>query len=121
MAQEFHSEDIKLLLEVARKHFLWHSEYLFQENNLELMAYISKALRKPMVPINKEQHRVLQNWDDIMAFMMCGMHLNSEVHAAGDLSDSVQQGMGSYLQTPLNKGKGSGRALKTSTKTTFTT
>ena len=33
----------------------------------------------------------------------------------------MQQGIGSYLQTPQNKNKGSGRAPKTSTKTTFTT
>ena len=56
MAQEFHSEDIKLLLEAVTKHFLWHSEYPFQENDLELRAYISKALKKPTVSINKEPH-----------------------------------------------------------------
>ena len=27
MAEEFHPEDIKLLLEAVTKHFLWHSEY----------------------------------------------------------------------------------------------
>ena len=32
MAQEFHSEDIKLLLEAVTKHFLWHPEYPFLEN-----------------------------------------------------------------------------------------
>ena len=97
MAQEFHSEDIKLLLEAVTKHCLWHSEYPFQENDLELRAYISKALRKPMVPINKKLYWVLQKWNDIMAFVMYGMHLDREVHAAGDLSDPVQQGIGSYL------------------------
>ena len=91
MAQEFHSEDIKLVLEAVTKHFLWHSKYTSQENDLELKAYISKALRKPTAPINKKPHWVLQNWDDIMAFMMCEMHLYREVHTAGDLSDLVQQ------------------------------
>ena len=89
MAQEFHSEDIQLLLEAVTKHFLWHSEYPFQENDLELRAYISKALRKPTVPINKKPHWVLQNWDDIMAFMIGGTHLDREVHTVGDLSDLV--------------------------------
>ena len=56
MAQEFHSEDIKLLLEAVTKHVLWHSEYAFQEKDLELRAYISKALRKPAVFINMEPH-----------------------------------------------------------------
>ena len=56
MAQEFHSEHIKLLLEAVTNDFLWHSEYPFQEKDLELSAYISKALRKPMVPINTELH-----------------------------------------------------------------
>ena len=71
MAQEFHSEDIKLLLEAVTKYFLSHSEYPLQQQDLELRAYISKALRKPTVPINKELHWVLHNWDDKMACMMC--------------------------------------------------
>ena len=120
MAQEFHSEDIKLLLEAVTKHFLWSQEYLLQENDLELRAYISKVLEKSTVPINKEPHWVLQNWDHIIAFMMCQTHLDREVHTAGDLSDLVQQGIGSCPQTPRNKSKGSGRASKTLTKTTFT-
>ena len=96
MAQEFHSADIRLLLEALTKHFLWHAEYPFHEKDLELGAYISKALRKPTVAINKEPHWVLQNWNNIIACMMCGTHLDREVHAAGDLSDPVQQGIGSY-------------------------
>ena len=56
-----------------------------------------------------------------MAFIMCRRHLDKEVHTAGDLSDVVQQGIGYYPQTIRNKGKGSSRARKTSTKTTFTT
>ena len=55
-----------------------------------------------------------------MVFMMCRTQLDREVHTAVDLSDLVQQRIGSYLQTSLNKGKGSARAPKTSTKTTFT-
>ena len=121
MAQEFHSEDIKLLLEAVTKYFLWHSEYRFQQNNLELRAHISKKLRKPTVPINKELHWVLQNWYNIMEFTMCGTHLDKEVHTAWDRLDPVQQRIGSYPQTSRNKGKCSGRALKTLTKTIFTT
>ena len=56
-----------------------------------------------------------------MLFIMCRMHLYSKAHTAGDLLDPVQHGMGSYPLSPRNKGKGSSRALKTSTKTTFTT
>ena len=95
-------------------------EYLAQEKNSELKAYISKALKKPSVPINIEPHWVLQNWDDLLAFMRCGTHLDREVHTAGDVSDPVQQGIGSYLQTPRNQGKGSGKVPKTSTKRIFT-
>ena len=89
MAQKFHSKHIKLQLETVTKHFLRESEYAFQENNLELKAYISNALRKLMVSSNTEPHCVLQNWDDIMVLMMCRMHLDREVHSAGDLSDPV--------------------------------
>ena len=56
-----------------------------------------------------------------MEFMMCGIDLDRQAHTAGDLSDPVQQGIGSYQQTPRNQVKGSSRAPKTSTKTTFTT
>ena len=52
---------------------------------------------------------------------MCEMYLDSKVHTVRDLSDPVQQAIGSYLQTPQNKYKGSGRIPKTSTKTIFTT
>ena len=93
-----YSKDIKLLLEALTKYFLYYSEYLFQEHDLELRAYISIAGKKPMVTINKEPQLVLQNWGDILAFMMHGTHLDREVHAAGDLSDLVQQGIGSYWQ-----------------------
>ena len=121
MAQEFHSEDIKLLLGGVTKYFSWHLEYPFQENDLDVRAYLSKALKKPTVSIKKELQSVLQNYDHIMLFMMCGMHLDRDVHTVGDLSDLVQQGIGSYPQTPQNKGKGSSRLPKTSTKATFVT
>ena len=96
MAQEFHSVDIKLLLETVTKHLLWHSEYPSQDNDFELRAYISKGFKKPTVPINKELHWELKNWDDIMAFMIYRMHLDRGVHTVEDLSDLVQQGIGSY-------------------------
>ena len=120
MAQDFYYVDIKWLLEAVTKHFLWHSEYPFQENDLELRAYISKGLKKLTFPIYKKPHWVLQNWDNMMAFMMCGMHLDREIHTAGELWDVVHQRIGSYPQTPQNKAKGSGRASKFSTKITFT-
>ena len=86
-----------MLLEAVSKHFLWHSEYPFQENDIALRAYISKALKKLLVPIYKEQYWVLQKCDDIMAFMMCRKQLHREVHTAGDLLDPVQQEISSYL------------------------
>ena len=121
MAQEFYFENIKLLLEVVIKHFLYDSKYAFQENDLELRAYISKALKTLIVPINKEPYWVLQNWEDIMAFMMYRRHLVSQVHTAGDILDSVQQGIGSYTQTSQHKSNRSRSEAKTSSKTTFTT
>ena len=82
---------------------------------------MSKVQKKSSVPINKELHWVLQNWDDIMACMMSGTHLDREVYTAGHLSGPVQKGISGYLHIPRNIGNGSGRAPKTSTKTTFTT
>ena len=55
-----------------------------------------------------------------MAFMMYAIHMDRQVHTAEDLLDPVQQGIGSYSQTTQNKGEGSNRASKTSTKITFT-
>ena len=110
-----------MLLEAVTKHVLVHSEYPFRENNLELRAYINKGLKKQLVTIHKELHWVLQNWNDIMAFMMCGTHLDREVYTAGDLWDPVPNRIGRYSQPPQNKVKSSSRAAETSTKTTFTT
>ena len=120
IAQEFNSKDIKLLLEAVTKH-LWHSESSLEDNDLQLKAYIRKALRKPTIHINKAPYCVLHHWDDIMAFMMHGTHLDKEVHTAEDLSNLVQQGFGNYSQTSRNKGNGSDRAPTTSTKITFNT
>ena len=75
--------------------------------------------KKPSVPVNKEPHWVLQNWDDIMACMICRTYLEREVHSAGDLLDLVQKGIGSYLQTLRNKGKGSGEEAKTCNGMTY--
>ena len=52
---------------------------------------------------------------------MCRIHLDRKVHTAENLSDLFKQGIGRYLETPQNKGKGSGRVPKMSTKITFTT
>ena len=79
-----------------------------------MRAYIWKVLKEPTGPVNKEPYWVLQNLDDIMAFMMCGMHLGRKVYTVRDLSDLVQPGIDCHLQTPQNIGKGSSRALKTS-------
>ena len=80
-----------------------------------------KALRKQTVTINKELYWILQNWDNIMALVMCGTYMNREVHTAGDFTHPVEQEIGSYPQTPRSQGKRSGRAPETSTKTTFPT
>ena len=58
---------------------------------MELRSYISKALRKQKVPTNKEAYWGLQNWDDIMAFITGGVHLDREVHSTEDLSDAVEE------------------------------
>ena len=50
---------------------------------------MSKALKKPSVPIYKEPYRVLQNLDHIIVFMMYGTHLDREVYTAVDLSGLV--------------------------------
>ena len=82
---------------------------------------MSKVLKKTTVAIKKEPHLVLYNWDYVMALIICGTHLDREVHAAEDLLDPVQKEFGGYEQPLRNKGKGSGRALGTPTKTTSTT
>ena len=106
-------------MEGLTKHFSWHAEFAFQENDSELRTCISEAVKKPTVSINKEPRCVVQNWDKIMAFITCETNVYRELHTAGDLSDPVQQGNYSYQQTPRNKGKGSSSAPKTSTKKTL--
>ena len=78
MAQEFHSEAIKFGLDAVTTQFNWHSEYVFQGNDLQLSIFRSKILKKSSVPNHKEPHRVVQNWDDFMAFMLCGTYLKRQ-------------------------------------------
>ena len=121
VAWQFHSKDMKSPFEAVSKQFLWHSKYPFQQNDLEFRACISRALKKPPVQINKEPHWGLQNEDDAIGYMMCGMHLHRDVHTAGGLSDPVPKGIVDYRQTSENASESSGRVPKTSIKTTFTT
>ena len=51
---------------------------------------------------------------------MYRMQLDKKEHTVGDLSDLVQQGISSYLQTPRNKSKSNGSEPKTLTKSIFT-
>lgn len=59
IAQELYSVDIKVLLDVVKKHFLLHLEYLYQKNDVELRTYIKKVLKKPFIPNHKELCREL--------------------------------------------------------------
>ena len=74
VAQEFYSKDIKLLLTGVTEHFLWHSEYPFQESDLDLQSYISKVFKKALYAIHKELYWVFQNWHGKMAYMMYLMY-----------------------------------------------
>ena len=88
-----------------------------------MSAYMSQVFKKQLLTICKELHSIVQNWYDLMAFIMYRLGMGREIYCAGDLSKLVSQRINSYVQTPQtrNKDTGSGRAPKLLTKTTFTT
>jgi len=109
LAQEYHDEDIKLLLEAVGKHYLWkETNYPFLETELDLKAVFQKELKKPIVPLGKEPHWVIKEWDEIMAFALCGRHLQLVTHTVEDCDKPVDTMPGSFQRTPKPKSKGKG-------------
>ena len=62
------------------KHFLWKTTIDFQSEELELTSVLSKELKKPYIAPTMEPHWVLKEWDKLMAFMLCGTHLERKAH-----------------------------------------
>jgi len=71
----FHLKDIQLLLEATTKHYVWNSTIPFESKDLELTTVLAECLKRPKIPQLTEPHWVLKEWDDIMSFMLCGLHL----------------------------------------------
>jgi len=109
LAQEYHDEDIKLLLEAVVKHYVWkETNYPFVETELDWKAVFQKELKKPVVPLGKEPHWVIKEWDEIMAFALCGRHLQLRTHTVEDCDKPVDTMPGSFQGTPEPKSKGEG-------------
>jgi len=71
----FHPKDMQLLLEATTKHYLWTTTIPFESKALELTTVLAEGLKRPKIPQLTEPHWVLEGWDDIMCFMLCGQHL----------------------------------------------
>jgi len=109
LAQQYHDKDIKLLLEAVGKHYLWkETNYTFVETELDLKVVFQKELKKPVVPLGKEPHWVIKEWDEIMTFALCGRHLQLGRHTVEDWDKPVDTMPGSFQQTPNPKSKGKG-------------
>jgi len=90
LVQEYHDEDIKLLLEAVGKHYLQKkSNYPFVETELDLNAFFVEELKKPVVPLGQEPHWVIKEWDEIMAFTLYGRYVQLGTHAVKDWEKPV--------------------------------
>jgi len=62
------------------KHFLWKTTIEFQSEEFELTSILSKQRKKPYIAPTMGPHWVLKEWDELMAFMLCGTHLERKAH-----------------------------------------
>ena len=77
--------DIDLLAEAAIKHYLWQSEHNFKAEQLDLTNTLRKELKRPFVNRLKEPPWIAREWDEIMAFMITGRHLDVGPLTAEDI------------------------------------
>ena len=99
-----HPLDIDLLAEAAIKHYLWKSEHNFKAEELDLSNTLSKELKRPFINRLKEPPWIASEWDELMAFMITGRHLDVGPLTAEDIEN--EQRMPGGFKELSSKGKG---------------
>ena len=105
-----------MLAEAAIKHYLWNSVHNFKAEELDLSNTLSKELKRPFVNRPKEPPWRAREWDELIAFMITGHHLDvgpltaediaKEQRTLGGYKDSTRKGKGREPETP-QRGEGS--------------
>ena len=118
--------DIELLADRAIKHYLWKSEHNFKAEELDLSNTLSKELKRPLVNRLKEPPWIAREWDELMAFMITGRHLDmgpltaedieKEQSMPGEFKESSSTGKGREPVTP-QRGEGSKRQQRSQQQT----
>ena len=95
----FHPTDIQLMMEAAGKHYLWKTTYPFKDKDLDLSAVIDREFKRPPRIPGKEPHWIIQQWDELIAFMTIGRHLELTTEGIEDVANLT----GKYPK--ISKGK----------------
>ena len=100
----YHPLDIDLLAEAAIKHYLWKSEHNFKAEELHLSNTLRKELKRPFVNRLKEPPWIAREWDELMAFMITGRHLDVGPLTTEDIEKEQRMPVG--FKELSSKGKG---------------
>ena len=85
LVNAYHPLDIDLLAEAVIEHDLWKSEHNFKAEELDPSHTLSKELKRPFVNGLKEPPWIAREWDELMAFMITGRHLDVGPRTAEDI------------------------------------
>ena len=85
LVNAYYPLDIDLLAETAIKHYLWKTEHNFKAEELDLRNTLSKELKRPFINWLKEPPWMAREWDELMAFMITGHHLDVGPLTAEDI------------------------------------
>ena len=104
LVNAYYPLDIDLLAEAAIKHYLWKSEHNFKAEELDLSNTLRKELKRRFVNRLKEPPWIAREWDELMAFMITGRHLDMGPLTAEDMEK--EQSMPGEFKESSSKGKG---------------
>ena len=85
LVNAYHPLDIDLLVEIAVKHYLWKTEHNCTAEELDQSNTFGKELKPPFVNRLKEPPCIAKAWDELMAFMITGRHLDVGPLTAQDI------------------------------------
>ena len=104
LVNAYYPLDFDLLAEAAIKHYLWKSEHNFNAEELDLSNTLRKELKRRFVNRLKEPPWIAREWDELMAFMITGRHLDmgpltaehieKEPSMPGEFKESCSKGKG---------------------------
>ena len=100
----YHLLDIDWLAKAAVKHYLWKTEHNFKAEELDRSNTVSKELKGPFVNRLQDPSWIHMEWDELMAFMIPGRHLDLVPLTTRDIDK--EPGMPGGFKESSSTGKG---------------